>query len=103
MGHVRHPGTTMTLCLGSSMPPLSTGTSPSLGPKQATSTAQVETKTETGTKAHILAAEPAGRCSQPWEPSPLLAEVPPSQMKPRPSEQDTSCFLVFPRELVGAG
>lgn len=92
MGHVRHPSTTMTLCLGSSMPPLGTGTSPSLGPEQATSTAQVKTQTETETKAHILAAEPAGRCRQPWEPSPLLAEVSPWQTKPGRSEQAPSCW-----------
>lgn len=30
---------------------------------------QARDKTETETKAHILAAQPAGRCSQPWEPA----------------------------------
>lgn len=59
-------GTTMILCLGNSIPPM--GTSPSLGPKQATSIAEVKTKKETETKAHILAAQPASLCSQPPEP-----------------------------------
>lgn len=77
----------MTLCLGSSVPP--TGTSPSLGPKQATQIAQVKNKTETETKAHILAAQRTCRLSlrQPWEPAAgggaaLAHEVRPSEQTP---------------------
>ena len=63
-----NPSTSTTLWPGELNPPLGMSPSPSLGSQQTTSVAQVQSKTETETKAHILAPQPAGRCRQPWEP-----------------------------------